>query len=262
MEMRMSTKYRWGNTLFAAIALQVLLSSICVSSTRAQQNSVPQQEALEDARTSAYRSLAKMSFEAFEKGDYRTASTLAAILERTWDTGEEFGGENALLALNPALFSKIDRALDRFIDPLMDYEAKKPDPALVRNTYDLLLEALREADPIPRRIYGVDRTRLGAYRALAQAAFEALQKGDRPGAVRLARILVVTWGRAEEHGGEDSLIKKDPALFQQVDKAMNAYWKLLKDSVNVAPEMGAVQNAYNTYEENLRLADQIPASKN
>src|SRR5580700_1497322 len=54
---------------------------------------------------------------------------------------------------------------------------------------------------------GVDDTKMGPYRALAQLAYEASQKGEGPTAAKLARILERTWDKAEDYGGDMALSK-------------------------------------------------------
>jgi hypothetical protein len=50
---------------------------------------------------------------------------------------------------------------------------------------------------------GVDNTRMGSYRALAQLSFQAYQKGDNATAAELARILERTWDQGEWHNTSD-----------------------------------------------------------
>jgi len=47
---------------------------------------------------------------------------------------------------------------------------------------------------------GVDDSKMGSYRALAQLAFAASQKGDNALAAKLARILERDWDKAEITG--------------------------------------------------------------
>lgn len=99
---------------------------------------------------------------------------------------------------------------------------------------------------------GVDDTKMGPYRALAQLAYEASQKGEGPTAAKLARILERTWDKAEDYGGDMALSKTNHALFEQIDKAMDQFITLLQ---HASPERNAVQSTYNTYLEKLKLAD-------
>jgi hypothetical protein len=99
---------------------------------------------------------------------------------------------------------------------------------------------------------GVDDTKMGPYRALAQLAYEASQKGEGPTAAKLARVLERTWDKAEDYGGDMALSKTNHTLFEQIDKAMDQFITLLQ---HASPERNAVQSAYNAYLEKLKLAD-------
>ena len=49
-----------------------------------------------DPTMGAYRALAQLYFQAFQKGDILAAAELARNLERTWDGAEEGGGPRSL----------------------------------------------------------------------------------------------------------------------------------------------------------------------
>ena len=102
---------------------------------------------------------------------------------------------------------------------------------------------------------GVDNTKMGAYRALAQLAYAASQKGDRAGAAELAKILERTWDKAEDYGGDTALSKTNKALFEQIDKAMDEFISLFLDHPTTAPDAAKVRAAYTLYLEKLKLAD-------
>src|SRR6202011_4297680 len=70
---------------------------------------------------------------------------------------------------------------------------------------------------------GVDNTKMGPYRALAQLAVAASQKGDHTGAAPLAKSLERTWDKAEDYGGDTALSKTNHAVFDQIDKAMDQF---------------------------------------
>jgi hypothetical protein len=92
----------------------------------------------------AYRALAQLSFQAFQKGNNAAAATLARILEPTWDKGEADFEKS-----NPDLQGKIDRAMHAFIKPIMAYAHKRPDPIQVQaayNDYNDYLDKLRQGD--------------------------------------------------------------------------------------------------------------------
>jgi hypothetical protein len=105
-------------------------------------------------------------------------------------------------------------------------------------------------DKAPTQTAGVDNTKMGAYRALAQLSFQASQKGDNTTAAELARILERTWDK-----GEVDLSKSDPDVWKQIDGAMDEFIKPVLHYAAKAPDPTAVQAAYNTYLEKLKLAD-------
>jgi len=102
---------------------------------------------------------------------------------------------------------------------------------------------------------GVDNTKMGPYRALAQVAYAASQKGDNATAATLAKALERVWDKAEDYGGDTALAKTNRALFDQIDKAMDVFITLLTDHPASAPDAAKVKAAYNLYLEKLRLAD-------
>jgi hypothetical protein len=102
---------------------------------------------------------------------------------------------------------------------------------------------------------GVDNTKMGPYRALAQLALASSQKGDNATAAQLARILERTWDKAEDYGGDTALSKTNHALFEEIDKAMDQFITILVEHATSAPEAPKVKAAYNAYMEKLKLAD-------
>jgi hypothetical protein len=107
----------------------------------------------------------------------------------------------------------------------------------------------------PTEIAGVENTKMGAYRALAQLAFHEFQKGDKAIAAELARILEKTWDAAEEHGGEVSLGKRNESLFEQIDEAMDAFIKPVIQYAAQTPNPAAVQMAYSEYLKQLQQGE-------
>lgn len=102
---------------------------------------------------------------------------------------------------------------------------------------------------------GVDNTKMGPYRALAQLAFSASQKGEHATAAELARILERTWDKAEDYGGDTALSKTNHDLFEEVDKAMDQFIEILTQHANSAPDAQKLKGAYGNYLEKLKLAD-------
>jgi hypothetical protein len=102
---------------------------------------------------------------------------------------------------------------------------------------------------------GVDNTKMGPYRALAQLTYAASQKGDHAGAATLAKVLERTWDKAEDYGGDTALSKTNHALFEQIDKAMDQFISLFLDHPTSAPDAAKVKAAYAQYLDKLKLAD-------
>ena len=102
---------------------------------------------------------------------------------------------------------------------------------------------------------GVDNTKMGPYRALAQLAYAASQKGDHAGAATLAKILERAWDKAEDYGGDTALSKTNHALFEQIDKAMDQFISLFFDHPAAGPDPAKLKSAYSQYLEKLKLAD-------
>lgn len=102
---------------------------------------------------------------------------------------------------------------------------------------------------------GVDNSKMGPYRALAQHTYIEFQKGDLAAAAQLARTLERLWDKAEDYGGDTALHKTHPDLFQEIDKAMDAFVTPLEEYKAKAPDAARIKAAYNTYLEKLKLAD-------
>ena len=102
---------------------------------------------------------------------------------------------------------------------------------------------------------GVDNTKMGPYRALAQVAYAASQKGEYATAATLAKVLERTWDKAEDYGGDMALSKTNHALFEDIDKAMDQFVSLLMDHPTSAADPARVKTAYNAYLEKLKQAD-------
>lgn len=96
---------------------------------------------VDDSAMGAYRALAQLSFQAFQKGDNTTAAELARVLERTWDQGEQ-----DLHKRSPQAWIWIDESMDRYVKPLMRYGEKAPDPIVVEAAYNEYLVELKLAD--------------------------------------------------------------------------------------------------------------------
>jgi hypothetical protein len=108
------------------------------------QNAVTQTAGVDDTKMGAYRALAQLSFHAFQKGDHAMAAELATILERTWDVAEEGGGPRALIKSDKDLFDQIDKAMDIFVKPVIQYAVQAPNPAAVEAAYKEYLGKLQQ----------------------------------------------------------------------------------------------------------------------
>jgi hypothetical protein len=102
---------------------------------------------------------------------------------------------------------------------------------------------------------GVDNSKMGAYRALAQHIYADFQKGDLAAAALMAKALERVWDKAEDYGGDTALAKTNHGLFEQIDKAMDEFLSLITDAKGRPPDPSKVKAAYNAYLEKLKLAD-------
>jgi hypothetical protein len=129
-----------------ALLVGLLLSTATVSSAAAQEKRVSQTAGVDNTKMGAYRALAQVAFGAFQKGDTATAAQLARVLERLWDKAEDYGGDAALSKTNRKLFDEIDKAMDEFVTPLVEYKTKPPDATKVKAAYNAYLEKLKLAN--------------------------------------------------------------------------------------------------------------------
>jgi hypothetical protein len=138
--------YRQCCRSLGSIGACVVLAVAITTPSIAQEKTVTQTAGVDNTKMGAYRALAQLSLEAFQKGDHAAAAEFARILERTWDAGEEDGGKGSLMKTNKNLFEKTDKAMDQFIKPIMQYQSKIPDEPAVRAAYENFLSNLRQAD--------------------------------------------------------------------------------------------------------------------
>src|SRR5256886_13599745 len=102
---------------------------------------------------------------------------------------------------------------------------------------------------------GVDNSKMGAYRALAQHVYADCQKGDLAAAALMAKVLERVWDKAEDYGGDTALSKTNHGLFEQIDKAMDDFISLITDAKGKPPDPPKVKAAFSAYLEKLKLAD-------
>jgi hypothetical protein len=128
----------------------ILIGSLAVTATfspvSAQEKKSPQTAGVDNTKMGAYRAIAQHAYLEFQKGDTASAALLAHSLERVWDKGEDYGGDTALKKTHPDLFEQIDKAMDDFVLPLMDYKTKAPDPTRVKAAFSTYMEKLKLAD--------------------------------------------------------------------------------------------------------------------
>ena len=129
------------------VCVCVLLAYAAMTICKAQDKKVTQTAGVDNTRMGAYRALAQLSFQALQNGDNATATELARILERTWDQGEwHNSSDGSFCKANRSVCQPIDQAMDVFINPIMNYSKKAPDPAAVKAAYNDFLEKLKQAD--------------------------------------------------------------------------------------------------------------------
>ncbi len=129
-----------------AVVLVLLLGTAGSSLANGQERKVPQTDGVDNSKMGAYRALAQRTYLEFQKGDSAAAAQLARVLERVWDKAEDYGGDMALKKTHPDQFDEIDKAMDDFITPLMEYKTKAPEAAKVRAAFNAYLEKLELAD--------------------------------------------------------------------------------------------------------------------
>jgi hypothetical protein len=102
---------------------------------------------------------------------------------------------------------------------------------------------------------GVDNTKMGAYRALAQHIYSDFQKGDVAAAAEMGRVLERVWDKGEDYGGDSALSKTNRKLFDEIDKAMDQFLTPMWEAKTKPPDAAKVKAAFNAYLEKLKLAD-------
>jgi len=102
---------------------------------------------------------------------------------------------------------------------------------------------------------GVDNTKMGPYRALAQHIYSDFQKGDLAAAAEMARVLERLWDKAEDYGGDAALSKTNRKLFDEIDRAMDQFITPIMEAKGKPPDPAKVKAAFNSYLEKLKLAD-------
>lgn len=102
---------------------------------------------------------------------------------------------------------------------------------------------------------GAENTKMWPYKALAEMAYSAFEKGENARAAELAHVLERVWDKSEDYGGEAALSKTNADAFKQIDSAMDEFINPLMDYAKKAPDKAKLKEAYNAYLEKLKLAD-------
>lgn len=128
---------------WSVISVFLVLVFAYSSASFAQEKPVTKTAGVDDSAMGAYRALAELSFEAFQRGDKATAAELARVLECTWDKGEK-----DLRKTKPQVWSWIDESMDRYIKPIIGfgYGEKAPEPVVVEAAYEEYLVELKLTD--------------------------------------------------------------------------------------------------------------------
>jgi hypothetical protein len=132
--------------LFPALLLAFFLVASAISLASPQEKKFAQSAGVDNTKMGPYRALAQHVYADFQKGDFVAAALLARVLERVWDKAEDYGGDTALSKTNKSAFDEIDKAMDQFLTPLMEYKTKTPDPAKIKSAFNTYLEKLKLAD--------------------------------------------------------------------------------------------------------------------
>jgi hypothetical protein len=135
-----------GVSWIVLMLLVLLFGSTAISLAGAQERKVPQTDGVDNTKMGAYRALAQHTYLEYQKGDTAAAAELARVLERLWDKAEDYGGDMALKKTHPNQFEEIDKAMDDFITPLMEYKTKPPEAARIKAAFNTYLEKLKLAD--------------------------------------------------------------------------------------------------------------------
>jgi hypothetical protein len=134
-----------GSLICSFAVVSLIVFAVPVTSG-AQEKKAPQTAGVDNTKMGPYRALAQLAYSAFQKGDTAGAAEIARILERVWDKAEDYGGDTALKKTNAQAFEQIDKAMDDFITPLMEYKAKAPEAARIKAAYGTYMEKLKLAD--------------------------------------------------------------------------------------------------------------------
>jgi hypothetical protein len=147
MEITTMNRMRSNASKYLLSCIVYLLMACAVATTSTAQDNAPSQiGGVDQTKMGAYRKLAQLSLQAFQKRDYATAAALARILERAWDKSEGCCCEGSLGKANLDLQAKIDEAMDLFIKPIIGYAKMPPDPSKVEVAFNDFMDKLKQGD--------------------------------------------------------------------------------------------------------------------
>jgi hypothetical protein len=144
--MSLSISHAVLNRLFRIVCCCAIALAYLGGTSHAQERKVPQTVGVDNSKMGPYRALAQMAYASSQKGDNAGAAMLAKILERTWDKAEDYGGDTALSKTNHSLFEEVDKAMDQFVNLLIEHPNSAPDQAKLKLVYGSYLEKLKQAD--------------------------------------------------------------------------------------------------------------------
>lgn len=220
-----------------AIAAVVALTAP-VWAQDAQAKKVTQTAGVNNTKMGAYEALAEMSLRAFQKGDIANSAELARILEKTWDRGES--GERAAGKPNADLYNQIDKTMDGFIEPILQYNPVRPSKADSENAYKSALAQLPAES-------------MGTYRTEATSVHDALEKDDLPNASLRAKKLMQDW-----FAGTQELRKSNADAWTAKTQALRLFTQPIAGYHPALPDPAIVESGYKDYLAKLQLADQLP----
>jgi hypothetical protein len=108
--------------------------------------------------------------------------------------------------------------------------------------------------PSPRAAI-IDNTKMGVYSALAQLSFEALRRGDKVTAAKLAGILERVWDRIEGTGTDASLSRTDIQRYETIDHAMDDFIKPIFADGSASMDRAKIESAYHRFRDELDKAN-------
>lgn len=225
-------------TLWACLAFAAVVSLTApVWAQDAQAKKITQTAGVNNTKMGAYQALAEMSYRAFQRGDIATSAELARILETTWDRGES--EERTAGKPNADLYNQIDKAMDGFIGPILQYNPVRPEKT--------------EADTAYRDLLAVLPTdTMGTYRAEATSVYDAVHKDDLANASVLAKKFMQGW-----FVGTQDLRKSNGDAWTAMTQALNLFARPIANYHPEPPDRVVVQSGYKDYLAKLQQADRL-----